>query len=452
MRRFVAPAIALVTVVAFVAPVAGVGCATSASDAQTHGPVFGFDASGSSDDAGEPADGASPVPTNDASTVDAPSSIDATDAYDVEASASEDAGDAGVTGTDCGSPTVVVAGSGSSLVGAVAVGAGSFTTQAITGSLASAPALVATSTGFEALAAMNVDAGGGGALFGFGLAGTTWSTPAALGANASAVDGPAAAAMGATLQAVYLNPAHFYFHASFNGTSWDTGADKVEVGAAPQSFGPVRASAAASANELVIAYEGNDTHLYAQSWTSAGGWQTAVQLGTVALGTNLAPAIIPFVAPTSDGGTSDFLVVCALASSANPPINTIDYAIRDGATKTWSAPVATNANAYTPNEPSLAAMSGGRAIVGWRGGNGLAYTMELTSTQGLAWSVPTPIGSGQITAAPSLATGTCGHDAVAAMATAGAVTIASYASGAWASPTAIAGISGASYATIATSP
>jgi len=458
MRRFVAPALALVTVVAFVVPCVATGCATSANNAETHGPIFAFDgAVPITSDGGEPDDATMPVTTNEASAVDAPSTADASDATvdgaGLEGGASDDAGDAGtIVVADCGSPTVVIAGSGSSLVGATAVGAGAFTTQALTGSLGLAPSIVASTGGFQAMVAMNVDAGGGDALFGVGLAGTTWSAPAALGGSASAIDAPAIAAMGSTLQAVYLNPNHLYFHAQFDGTSWDTGADKVEVGAAPQSFGPVRASAAATATELVIAYEGNDGHLYAQSWTSAGGWETAVEIGTLKLGTNTAPAIIPLTTSTPDGGTSDFLVVFAIASTATPPLNYLNYAFRDATAKTWSTPALTNITAYTPYQPSLAAMSGGRAILGWQGGNNLPYTMELTPLPSPAWSAPTPIASVTVNAAPSLATGTCGYDAVAVLATNGAVTVADYTSGAWIPPTPIAGITGAAYAAIATSP
>jgi hypothetical protein len=453
MRRFVAPAFALLTVVAFAVPFVVSGCASSPSEGQTHGPVFEFDgAVPVTPDGGESDDATTPVGTNEASAGDAPSPLgDATvDGAGHEGGASDDAGEP--FGADCGSPTVVVAGSGSSLVGALAVGTGAFTTQTLTGSLAVAPAIVASSGGFQAMLAMNVDAGGGDALFGVGLAGTTWSSPAALGESAGTIDGPAIAAMGSTVQGVYLNPNHLYFHAQFDGTSWDTGTDKVEVGAAPQSFGPVRASVAATAAELVMAYEGNDAHLYAQSWTSGGGWQSAVEVGTLKLGTNIAPAIIALSAPESDGGTSDFLVVYAVASTATPPLNYINYALRDAASKTWSSPALTNITAYTPYEPSLAAMSGGRAIVGWRGGNNLPYTMEFDPAPTPTWTVPTPIASVTIDAAPSLATGTCGYDAVAALATNGAVTVANYTSDAWIPPTPIAGISGAAYAAIATSP
>ena len=448
MPRSVAPVMVLLAFVAVSVPFVFAGCA-GAENGETHGPVFVFDGSTSgSSDGGAVNDGNGNAPPNEASVTDAPGS-DANERNGDDGSSSDagasDASD-GAT-ANCTSPTVVLAGSGSTLVGAVSIGAGAFTTQSLTGSAVYGPALVASSNVFEALVAMNVDAGGGGALYGVGLSGTTWGSPAALGGSASAIDAPAIAALGTTLQGVYLDPGHLYFHAQFSGTSWDTGADPVQVGTAPQSFGPVRAAAAAaSSTELVITYEGNDGHIYAQSWLTTGGWQTAVKIGDDTLATNTAPAIVAL-----SGGTSDLLVVYALASTQ--ATNYLNYALRTASTKTWSTPAATNGTAYTLYAPSLAPMSGGRAIVGWRGGNNLPYSMEFTPSPSPAWSVPVPMAaSGNITSAPSLATGTCGNEAVAALATEGAVTISTYASGAWVTPTPITGISGASFAAIATSP
>jgi hypothetical protein len=446
MRRLTAPVVVPLALVVLVA----IGCATS-REGETHGPVY---------------DGSVPIDVLDGSVSEGGDATTPGTAFEASAPAGNDAsGDAANGGNDedagdldggsldagdgaagaCGSPTVVLAGNGSSLVGAVALGGGPFTTRTLTGSAAFAPALVATAAGFEALVAMDVDAGGGGALFGLGLSGGTWGSPVALGAAAGAIDAPAIAAMGTTVQGVYLNPQNLYLHAQFNGTSWDTGADKVEVGSAPQSFGPVRASAAASATELVIAYEGNDGHLYAQSWTGAGGWQAAVKIGSDTLATNTAPAVVALA-----GDSSDFLVVYAIAGTSTT--NYLDYALRTAATKTWGTPAVINATAYTPYAPSLAPMSGGGAIVGWRGGNNSPYTMAFTPSPSPAWTAPVPIASVNVTAAPSLATGTCGNEAVAALATNGTVTIATYANGAWVPSMPISGISGASFAAIATSP
>jgi hypothetical protein len=435
-------------------------CATSGGDAQPQGPIFMLDGA-ASDTGATPVD--APATNGQDSTspvVDGANGTDATKpddagstgnpgAADADAGEPADASDASSeTSPDCGSTVAVLAGGSSSLSGAVAVGKGAFTVQSISGASATlTPAVVSTGSGFEALVAMSGDAGGGYPLFGLGYAGSTWSSPASLGSSASAIDAPAVALLGSDVEGAYLDPAHFYFHAEWAGTSWNAGTDQVTPSGGRQSFGPVRASAAASATELVIAYEGNNEDLYAQSWTSAGGWQTAVQIGTSTLATNTPPAIVAL----TSGGTDDFLVVYD-APAAPVSEQHIYYAVRTASTKAWSTPAMISAAIYSPAAPALAAMSGGRALLGWEGGNALAYTAEYDPTPTPAWTTAVEIGSATVTAPPSLATGICGGDAVAALISGGAVSVAQYASGAWQAPAGIAGITSAQVAAIATSP
>jgi hypothetical protein len=462
MRRLAA--VALGGGLAFAA-LAG-ACATSGGDAQPQGPVFTLDGSGASAMDASPDD----APTNSGHDVASP---DADGAMGMDATKPDDASDSGgpgeldadagepvdaadassETSPDCGSRTAVLAGSASSLSGAVAVGTGAFTVQSITGASATlTPAVVATSNGFEALVAMSGDAGGGYPLFGLGY-GSTWSSPAALGSSASAIDAPAVALLGANVEGAYLDPEHLFFHAEWAGTSWNAGTDPVTPSGGTQSFGPARASAAATATELVIAYEGNDLHLYAQSWTSAGGWQAAVEIGTSTLVSTTPPMMppAPAIVALTPGGTDDFLVV--YDAPANPPSEQhIYYAVRTASSKAWSTPAEISAAIYSPAAPTLAAMSGGRALLGWEGGNGLAYSAEYDPTPTPAWTTAVEIGSATVTAPPSIASGVCGGDAVAAVVSGGSVVVAKYASGAWAAPASIAGLSGVAVASVATQP
>jgi hypothetical protein len=438
----------------------GAACATSGGDASSHGPVFDLsDGATVGVDGGNPSDDA-PSSTNDGhAPVDSATPVDApvtneSDGSDATTSSLEDAGtgndasDASTTtGPDCGAKVAVLAGGASSLSGALAVGEGAFTVQSIGGSATLTPALVATGSGFEALVAMAGDAGGGYPLFGVGLAGATWSSPAALGATASALDAPGAAVVGSDVEAAYLNPQHLYFHAEWNGTSWNAGTDPVTPSGGVQSFGPVRPSVASTGSELVIAYEGNDQHLYAQSWTSSGGWQAAVQIGTGTLATNTPPALVVL----TGGGTDDLLAVYD-APPDGATEQHIFYAVRTASSKAWSTPAQISATVFSPNPPVLAPLSNGRALLGWRGGNQQAYTAEYDPTPTPGWTAATGIGASTVAVPPSLAAGTCGKDAVAVVVSGGTVSTSTYASGAWASPAAITGITGAQVAAVATSP
>jgi hypothetical protein len=165
------------------------------------------------------------------------------------------------------------------------------------------------------------------------------------------------------------------------------------------------------------------------------------------LATNTPPTIVAL----TPGGTEDFLVV--YDAPANPPSEQhIYYAVRTASTKAWSTPVMISAAIYSPAAPALAAMSGGRALLGWEGGNGLAYTSEYDPTPTPAWTTAVSISSATVTVPPSLATGICGGDAVAAIVSGGTVSVAKYATGAWGAPASLAGIGGAQVASVATAP
>jgi hypothetical protein len=426
-----------------VVPFLLLGCSASGTEDTTHGPVFDdLDASdgslaahdGGARDAAAPLDATSDAfVTTDTGLGDAGG-----DVAPVEASV--DAGDAAA----CAALTALLAGSPSSLAGAVSVGGGAFASSPLTGSLASAPAIAPLGGAFQGLLRAS-----GNALDAVSYAAPSWSAPAPLSGGPRAPDAPAIAAVGASLHAVYLSTGNLYFHATWNGTAWDSGSDPVKPAndAGPQSFGPARPSAAGLASEFVLAYQGNDNHVYAQSWTSAGGWASAVKIGSDTLPSG--PATSPPVIAAMDSGAKDLVVV--YESAADTKLYSF---ARDASSKQWSGPTLVNATAFTHEAATLAPMAGGRAIVAWRGTDGLGYTSAFDASAG-AWTAPVPLVAGTnppVASAPSLAPGNCGDDAVAAAVSNGGVIVARYAGGAWRAPVTVAGISGAQFVGVATGP
>jgi hypothetical protein len=317
----------------------------------------------------------------------------------------------------------------------------------IPGSLTTTPALVPFAGSFQGLLAESGDAGGGNALFSLAFTEGTWTAPTALGGSADTIASPAIAAVGSSLQAVYLNPAHEYFQASFV-TTWDTGSTPVEPeDAGNQAFGPAGASATATPTQLVIAYGGNNTLPYAQTWTPGTGWDNGVQLGSGAVEAGTTLAIT-----TLDSGA--LLVVYAAASgSCNNPTGCLYSALGTAVTpRTWSAPALVDPNAFTPYSPTIVAMSGGRALVAWEGANGEGYYSVYTTAPSTGWSTPAQLTSALIANAPSLAPGVCGDDAVAAYVSSGQVYTTHFAGGAWTTPGLQAAVSGSTFVTIATAP
>jgi hypothetical protein len=434
-----------------------VGCSASGSDARINGPSYDLDA-GTDDagaDAGQASDAAGPTPTPDASkAIDAaPAPVESGVAADAgspdDATAAPDAPSTNEAGS-CTATTALLGGNDFSLFGAVAHGTSALVSSTLTGSVAATPALVAFGGGFQALFSETTDASaGGGALVGVGYTGSAWSAPSALGGNAIAIDAPAAAVVGATLQAVYLNPQHLYFHAAF-ATSWDTGGDPVRPpnDAGVTAFGPVRAAAAGTATELVIAYEGSNQLPYAQTWTSAG-WDNGVALGSDPLAVNTPLAIVAL-----GGGANDLLVVYAAAAGACSAGSGCLYAVlRSASTKGWSAPALVNAAAYVngaaPSAPTLAPSSSSGAVLAWEGANGEAYASTYATA---GWSTPAQLTAAQVAGAPSLARGICGDDAVAAYVSLGSVYTTHLVGSAWTTPAPLAGAVGVTSVAIATGP
>jgi hypothetical protein len=422
-------------------------CTASGSDDQTHGPVYGdagTDATTVSDAAPDHAAGdATSDSASDAADAAGNDAQSASDADASDAAGDDGATDAGLDASDasdaggCTGVTAVLSGSGSALTGAIAVGHDAFTTQSITGSAGSAPGLAAFGGGFQGLVRESTNA----------LASTaftsTWSDLAALPGNPAAHDTPALAVVGAALHAVYLGTNFRFYHATFSGNSWDQGGDPVGLpDGGGQAFGPSRAAAAAVGAELVVAYTGNDQHLYVQSWTG-GVWATqGTMIGTDTLPTDVPPALVAL-----DGGAYDLLVVYEKST------DTKLYAATRTTQGVWSTPAVVDPNAFTHDAPSLAPVAGAKALVAWRGADTKPYTSAYDAAKG-TWTTPAPLVAGSnpnVDAPPVVARGVCGDDAVAAYVSSGAVSVTRLSGASWTTPVTVVA-SGASVVSLATSP
>jgi hypothetical protein len=198
----------------------------------------------------------------------------------------------------------------------------------------------------------------------------------------------------------------------------------------------------------VIAYEGSNQLPYAQTWTSGSGWDDGVALGTALLAVSTPMAIVAL-----DSGPSDLLAVYVAAGGGCSNGSGCLYGVsRSASTKAWSPAVMVHPNAFTPAAPALAAMSGGRAVLAWKGGNGEGYGSVYAAAPAPVWSSPAQLTAAQVASAPSVAPGVCGDDAVAAYSSGGIVYTTHFAGGTWTAPAPLSGEAGVTTVSIATAP
>jgi hypothetical protein len=461
MTRPIGPVPALTAGLSFVAAwMLAAGCSANGSGDHLNGPSYDLDAAtvdaNATNDASTPtlSDGASEgtvaetsVPSEAATPSEGAPPVDAAEGDASDASAVGDANDSGAS--NCTATTAVLGGNASTLFGAIATGKGAYVTQTLTGGTVFTPTLVAFGAGFQGLVAESAMLAGGNELFGVSFSAGAWGTPVALGGSAATTDAPAAAVVGATVQGVYIDASYHYFHASFT-TGWDMGADPVRPpgDASVGAFGPRGAVAAGTATDFVIAYEGNDQHPYAQTWSSAPGWDNGVALATAPLLANTPVAITAL-----DSGANDVLAVFVESGGACAGASNCLYAVtRAAGTKVWSAPALVGATAFSPNAPTLTAIAGGGALLAWKGGDGHGYGSVYAPSASPSWSTPQQVTASQLSLAPAIAPGVCGDDAEAAYVSNGTIYTTHFAGGAWTTPAPLAGAAGVVSLTIATLP
>ena len=347
-----------------------------------------------------------------------------------------DADGAAVPSCASGGIVAVLAGTESTLSGAVQVDAGAWAGAAITGGGAkSAPSLVAFGTGFVGLTRGPADAIQSVSYV------TSWSGVTAVGALTT-FGTPALTVLGANAQAVYLAglgaDVNKFSRIQNGSSSWTTTGDPVMPPAGTQSFGPSAGAIAAAGTDLVFAQDGDDNGLYVRKWDGAVWSPEPGGLGISGAGTlkTAPPALV------SVPGTFDVLLLYADKFAPN----VIGFATRNATTKAWSSAVVTQATAQTGEAMSAALVSPTSVLVMFRGNDSKPYTM--TGTLGAAsvtWSVPALLladGAATVDAAPAVAKGVCGDEAIAVFSSGGQVKATHLRGGVWSVPGTVTGASG----------
>lgn len=129
--------------------------------------------------------------------------------------------------------------------------------------------------------------------------------------------------------------------------------------------------------------------------------------------------------------------------------------MRDATAKTWSTALPIDTDAASNESPSLAPMSGGRAVMMWRGTNGMAYFNTYDPAATPKWRQHAFLVSSTtaIASPPTVATGVCGDDAIAAYALAGgAVQVTRLKGTTWSTPESVGALSNLGFASVATLP
>lgn len=395
------------------APATGlfVACATDNGDA-VHGPQFG------------------PTPERPDATADGPVAEEGGPAPPVEGGADAPADSPLPT---CADGTVaVLAGSDTSLTGAVQIKGGPWAGAAIAGGAAkSIPALVPLGTGFAGLTHGAADA-----LLAVSY-GTSFGAAAPVGALTT-TGSPALTVLGTGAQAVILSGApdpNKFFRIQNPAGSWSNGGDPVMPPAMPQSFGPSAGTVAAAGTSLVFAQAGNDEGLYTQSWDGAV-WSAAAPVAGAGTLKTAPPALVGV------DGTFDLVLLYADKTVNN---NVIGFTTRNAANKTWATAQITQATAQTAEQMAIARISQTVLLVAFRGTNGRPYFMTGTiGASSIAWSVPAALLADTTTVdtTPAVAKGVCGDDAIAVFSTAGQVKATRYRGTTWSVPESVGGAAG----------
>lgn len=341
----------------------------------------------------------------------------------------------------CTSGTVVVlAGNDTTLSGAAQSKGGAWSGAAIAGGAAkSLPAVVALGSGFVGLTRGPADA-----LQSVSFA-TSWSGVTAVG-SITTIGSPALAAVGTKGHGVYLSGAvptagdiNKFFRVETTGTVFTTTGDPVMPTAGTQSFGPSAGTLAAAGTDLAFAQAGGDEGLYVQKRDT--GWSAAAPIMGAGTFNTVPPALLAV------DGKLDLVLLYA----DNTTNHVIGYATRDGTTKAWNDAAVTQGTARTGEQLSVARISQSVVLVTFRGNNARPYFMTGTlpsaasgGAAAIGWSVPAPLlaDTSTVDAAPAVAKGVCGDDAIAVYGSAGQVKATRYRGGVWTTPEPVAGASG----------
>ena len=346
------------------------------------------------------------------------------------------AGGSGGAGGAGGGPigagrVVLLAGSGTEMLGgAFAEGAG-WTTSDIPSGTTSAPAvaLLSPDNGVAVLRPV----GSAQPLFSK-WNGSTFGAPLGIGMQASAQGEPVVAAGDAVFSVGYWGTDNLHYYAKYAGQmgGWSPVNEAVKPAGGGQSFGSCAPFVSTLPGEVFLAHTGTDGKVYEQRRT-AGGWEAATGHDVGGAKTDVTATIA-----TLAGGQEDLLIVYVLA--ANSQIGWI--ARKSGASPTWTSG-ATITDALTMDRVVVAALPDGGAVIAFRGLNSGVYTSIYKPGANPAWSAPAALAALSYTTPshPAIAPGIGVAQAELAFvdSVTGAVLHARLVNGAWGAPEVVGG-------------
>ncbi|MBI4701207.1 MAG: hypothetical protein HY744_08625, partial [Deltaproteobacteria bacterium] len=344
------------------------------------------------------------------------------------------AGGGGEGGAPAGTVLLLAGGTGDFLAGAYQPGPG-WTSAKLTGKTAHGVGVAVTGGG-EGVGVARAEPGGAlrYALWSAGK----WASMADVGPSVTTRDAPSIVGSASAVHVVFHGDDYKHYYAERSG-KWAPAAEPVKPPAKEQSFGPSPAAIALVGADVVIAYAGDDGKLYEQV-RSAGAWKPAAATGAALA--SLKPGLCSL-----DKGP-ELLAVYVRSSDKK-----LAWLARTAGT--WSQAKDVEANTYSGDPLALAALSGGRAVLTFRGLDGKIYASVYDPGKNPPWAQPAAVASPNpaIKSGPSLAPGTGGTDAELAFVDAGsqAAYHSRLAGGKWSAP-ALVGGSGLLHAAVASMP
>jgi hypothetical protein len=313
----------------------------------------------------------------------------------------------------------------------------SWTTANLAGSSSDAPALSATTSGAVGAIRASADA-----LRFTVFDGSSWSAAADVGASITTRAAPALAATGSASYLVYHGNDFMHYFGSYQ-TSWSPSAEPVAPSMAAQSFGPSAARITTLGSDALVAFAGSDGQLYTQARSTS--WQAAVPLPTSKISAS------PSITALTSG--ADVLVAYINDDAGQPDDNKIFWATRSA--NVWSTPQKISDSIFSDEPVALASMSAGRALLAFRGSDGMAYVLTYDPAANPLWSAAGGIDTPNIAVASPPAVAPGGVGALAELAyvetAGGAVGHVRLTTSGWTTPTTVGG-SNLTHVAIATAP
>ncbi|MDI1484556.1 hypothetical protein [Polyangium sp. y55x31] len=193
----------------------------------------------------------------------------------------------------------------------------------------------------------------------------------ALEAGLASQGGPQLAAAGGIGHLVYKGTDGFYYYGRLQNKVWVSKKEAITANG-QHSSGPNPPAVAAVGNAPVIAFIGADGTFYDQS--RAGGAWTAATPHSIGV---KAAAATPGIVALESGPE----LVAVFASEAG----TLNWLSRKGLVWTNPQPIE---GASSLDQPSLAPLPGGGALLAYRGTDQRLYTARLSTGDAPTWSVP----------------------------------------------------------------